>query len=134
MMTTLRLLLLALSLAGPAGAAPMLGPEFEKFSTGRTLYFSLDGQPFGAEQFLGNRRTLWRFEDGPCADGIWRTEGDLICFSYDGESGAQCWRFDPEPSGPRATLIENGQPTGFTLDFSHADDKPLNCPGPAIGS
>ncbi|WP_299132737.1 hypothetical protein [uncultured Amaricoccus sp.] len=133
--TVLPVALLALVLSGAAPRAqPVPADEFEAFSAGRTLYFTRDGQPFGAERFLPGRRTLWRFDGGPCLDGAWHAEGDRICFAYADDPGAQCWRFLRDGARLRAVLVEQGVETGFSLDFSHADKAPLDCPAPDVGA
>ena len=105
--TVLPVALLALVLSGAAPRAqPVPADEFEAFSAGRTLYFTRDGQPFGAERFLPGRRTLWRFDGGPCLDGAWHAEGDRICFAYADDPGAQCWRFLRDGARLRAVLVE----------------------------
>ena len=134
MQGTLAAALITAGLAGGARAQPMPTEEFEAFSTGRTLHFTLDGQRFGAEHFLPGRRTLWRFDGGPCLDGVWHAEGDRICFVYTDDPAAQCWHFLRDGAHLRAVLVEDGQETDFALDFSHADDVPLNCPGPDVGA
>lgn len=126
--------LIAANLASGARAQPVSPDEFEAFSAGRTLHFTLDGQRFGAEHFLPGRRTLWRFDGGPCLDGIWHSEGDRICFVYADDPAAQCWHFLRDGARLRAVLVEDGQETDFALDFSHADKAPLDCQGPDVGA
>jgi len=111
----------------------MTAETFERFAEGRTLYFSRDGAPFGAEQYFAGRRSLWQFEDGSCEEGRWWGEGRLICFRY-GEAASQCWRFSGGPDDFVAESMRDGIETGFALRFSHADDRPLACPGPKVGS
>jgi hypothetical protein len=107
----------------------MTAETFETFAEGRTLHFTRDGRPFGAEQYFPGRRSLWRFADGTCEEGRWWGEGPLICFRYD-EREAQCWRFRGAPASFTAESVESG----FALAFSHADERPLDCPGPRVGS
>ncbi len=115
--------------AAPSAAGEMTAEAFEGLAEGRTLYFTRDGRPFGAEQYFPGRRSLWRFEDGTCEEGRWWGEGRLICFAYD--AGApQCWHFRGGPGSFTAESVESG----FALDFSHADERPLVCPGPKVGS
>ena len=107
----------------------MTAEAFERFAEGRTLHFSRDGRPFGAEQYFPGRRSLWRFDGGGCEEGVWWGEGPLICFRYrDGEP--QCWRFRGSPGAFEAESVD----AGFTVRFSHADERPLDCPGPKVGS
>lgn len=120
-----------------AASAGSVGPEaFEAMSEGRTLHFTLDGEPFGAEQYFADRRALWRHADGSCAWGRWYPRDDLICFEYEGggDETPLCWRLEGGPSGLSAALIEDGAPTGLALDLSRTDTAPLDCPGPGVGS
>ncbi len=125
-------------LAAPAGAAAQsVSPrDFEAMAQGHTLYFTLDGAPFGAEQYFSGRRSLWRFADGRCEAGRWWPEADRICFRYDADAdaAAECWRFRDRPGGFAAALVENGAETGFVLDLAGSDRTPLDCPGPDVGT
>jgi hypothetical protein len=118
--------------AAPTGAEAIGADAFGALAEGRTLRFTLNGAPFGAEQYFGGRRTLWRFEGGECLEGRWWAEGELICFSYDGP--AQCWRFLERPSGFAAELVDGGAGPGFVLELSGIDTAPLDCAGPYVGS
>jgi hypothetical protein len=128
-------LALVAALAAPAaGETPMTPEAFEALAEGRTLHFSLDGAPFGAEQFLPGRRTLWRFADETCEPGRWRAEGAAICFEYVSEPGPICWRVLQGVPGLTAALLEGGAETGFRLQLDRIDPAPLPCPGPRVGS
>ncbi len=134
MTSAIRSLVLFLATAGAAGAAGPLSPEaFEALAQGHTLHFSLNGAPFGAEQYFAGRRSLWRFEDGSCEAGTWWAEGDQVCFHY-GEGAPQCWRFRPGGGGYEAALVEDGAETGFVLRMDGRDEVPLDCPAPEVGS
>jgi hypothetical protein len=129
-----RLLVLVLALSGPSAAAEEMTAEaFERLAEGRTLYFTLDGLPFGAEQYFPGRRSLWRFDDGTCEEGRWWGEGRRICFQYE-DAGAQCWHFRGAPDDFVAASLADGVETGFELRYSHSDERPLLCPGPKVGS
>lgn len=125
---------LLLAAALPA-AAEILPPEaFEALAEGRTLHFSLGGLPFGSEQFLPGRRSLWRFAGGTCEPGSWRAEGEAICFVYDRDPRPMCWHFRRDGAGYAAWLVEDGAETGFRLSLEGMDRAPLPCPGPEVGS
>jgi hypothetical protein len=62
-------------LSGSAAAEPLDAAAFERLARGRTLHFTLDGLPFGSEQFFDGRRSLWRFTDGECGSGGWWDQG-----------------------------------------------------------
>jgi hypothetical protein len=135
-MPRLRPLLLLLPLAPPASAQEALSPQaFEAMAEGHTLRFTLDGAPFGAEQYFPGRRSLWRFEDGSCEAGEWWPEGGLVCFRYEGgEVAVQCWRFRQAGASWEAAQVEDGAETGFALRLAESDTTPLDCPGPSVGS
>ena len=122
-------------LAGAAVAEEAMTPRsFEATASGRTLHFTLDGQAFGSEQYLRDRRVLWRFADGTCQHGRWWADGARICFVYDSGGGPQCWLFRPRPGGFAAALVEGDAETGFVLELAGSDTAPLDCPGPWVGS
>lgn len=125
--------LLAALLAGGAVAQEPVTPEaFEAMAEGRTLHFTLeDGRPFGSEQYLSGRRVLWQFAGGECQSGAWRAVGELICFSYDGDPVEKCWTLRTE-AGRLSAELEG--PEGLRLEMSHADERPLSCPGPGVGA
>ena len=127
--------LLLLLLAAPASAQETLTPDaFAALAAGHTLHFTLDGMPFGAEQYLDGQRSLWRFEDGSCESGRWWGEGDRVCFDYGEGHGAECWRFRRSDCGLKAALVKDDAETGFVLRLAGRDDAPLDCPGPSVGS
>ncbi len=121
----------ALAGGGAVSGEVLSGAEFEALSAGQTLHFSHLGQDFGSEQYLGGRRTIWRFADGSCQTGDWWDERGLICFRYEG-GPAQCWRFTRQPGGLAAELVEGADP-GFVLEMAGSDRVPLDCPGPDTG-
>jgi hypothetical protein len=127
-------LIVALAAAPALAEAPVSPDDFEALAEGRTLHFALDGAPFGAEQFLPGRRTVWRFADAPCEPGRWRAEGEAICFDYATQPDPICWRLLRDGDGFAASLIENGVETGFRLELERISPDPLSCPGPDVGS
>jgi hypothetical protein len=120
--------------AAAAAQAPVSPGAFETMSEGRTLHFTLDGLPFGAEQYFSGRRSLWRFADGTCDRGTWHAEGERICFVYDADPQPQCWRFLREGDRYSAALVGGEGEGDFVLELSHADHAPLPCPGPDLGT
>lgn len=51
---------IAAVLAGPVLAAePLNGTQFENYVTGKTLYFGQNGQAYGVEEYLDDRRVRW---------------------------------------------------------------------------
>ncbi|MGY9048876.1 hypothetical protein P775_23745 [Puniceibacterium antarcticum] len=120
------------ALALPASAQPpMSGPEFDAYATGKTLVFGQDGQSYGVEQYLPDRRVRWSFMDGDCTEGRWYEAAGQICFLYDGASDPQCWAFFKEDSGLRA-VFENTQ-DGTNLYEARQQSDPMLCYGPKTG-
>jgi hypothetical protein len=126
-----RFILLAL-LALPAHAeTKMTAAQFEAFTQGSTVLFNRHGSPFGAEQYLDDRRVIWSFLDGNCQRGHWFDAGDEICFVYEGQSDALCWYFFDD--GNRKTARVVGDDPADDLVATAQTPKPLSCPGPAVG-
>jgi hypothetical protein len=125
--------LILLLFATTTHAAPLEGPAFEAETTGKTIQFKMQGQPYGAEQYLPGRRVIWAFEGGQCREGTWfEPIPGSICFVYDHDPVPQCWAFFKdgdrlrarfEGSGPESDLIETGR-----------SPAPLACPGPWVGT
>lgn len=110
---------------------PMSAAEFEAYSTGKTLTFGQSGQPYGAEQYLPNRRVRWSYLDGQCQEGQWFEDLGLICFVYDNNPVAQCWSFFETENGLEARF-EN-DPDDVTLYVARESTEPLMCIGPDVG-
>ncbi|MCA8869816.1 MAG: hypothetical protein KDA67_14270 [Rhodobacteraceae bacterium] len=129
-----RFLLLFLFLPLTLNAEEVLTPEqFESYSSGKTLYFAEAGQPYGAEQYLPNRQSIWQYADGSCAKGIWYAENDLICFVYDDDSGEHCWNFLKKPENRYAARAIGREP-GADLEVIWKDQQPVICTGPEVGT
>lgn len=112
-------------------AEPMSGAEFEAYVTGKTLYFGQNGQAYGVEEYLADRRVRWSFLDGQCKDGVWYEDGDMICFVYEDNPDPQCWSFFRDNGGLRA-IFENN-PNATTLYEAQQSDEPMMCLGPEVG-
>ena len=121
-------------LAAPAPAAePMSAAEFERYSTGKTLFYATQGQAYGAEQYLSGRRVIWTFLDGECAEGVWYESGGQICFRYDHDpEDPQCWSFFRATAGLTARF-EN-DPDQTELVEVNQSREPLICTGPDVGA
>lgn len=127
-------LLAVLVLASPAVAAdrPMTGPEFEAYTTGKTLFYGTNGRDYGVEEYLENRRVRWSFLGDECVDGIWYERGADICFRYDGRIEEQCWQFFLSEDGLTARVSgDTGSPTVYEIRQS---PEPMQCLGPQIGA
>jgi hypothetical protein len=132
-MRQLPALALVLLCAAPASAAeaPMTAEEFEAFVTGKTLTYALQGEVYGAEQYLPGRRVIWAFKDGECRRGFWYELAGEICFVYEDVSTPQCWRFLRGAGGLRAKF--SGDPDGAELAAVQDSKTPLICAGPDLG-
>ena len=133
MQSTIFSAMLGLLLCAGQGHAetPMTAAEFEAYTTGKTLTYSVGGQVYGAEQYLPDRRVIWAFKGNVCADGIWYEQAGLICFAYEDNSDAQCWNFYSGTTGLRAEFT--GDAEGTPLSEVDQSKFPLNCAGPDVG-
>jgi hypothetical protein len=126
------LALLIGALASPLAAQEALGPEaFESYTTGKTLRFGAGGQVYGAEQYLPGRRVIWAFLGEPCKYGAWFARGEEICFVYDDEPGAHCWKFFIKDNVLLAEFTDAPFEAPL-VEVSQSPD-PLACPGPDVG-
>lgn len=130
MRALLSLFLLVLASAASADT-PMSAAEFEAYVEGRTLYYGLDGQDYGAEEYLPNRRVRWSFLDGACLEGRWYEADDLICFVYETLPDPQCWSFFRR-GGAIVARFENGA-GALELYQTREATGPLMCLGPEVG-
>lgn len=111
----------------------LTGDEFDELSLDSTMYFTENGMFYGAEQFLPDRRTVWRAEDGTCVNGEWaEVEGD-ICFMYDNGSVAACWQIVATDQGLTITSANNFGQSPTVLQLSGQDTSPILCTGPKFG-
>ena len=109
----------------------MTADEFEAYATGKTLTYSVDGEVYGAEQYLPGRRVVWAFKSEECADGVWYEEAGQICFVYENNGAPQCWNFYLGEAGLRAEFI--GDSAGSPLSEVDQSATPLSCAGPDVG-
>lgn len=128
-------LVLCASLAAAAALplhadTPLSGAEFDAFATGKTLYFSAGGAPYGAEEYLPDQRVRWAFEGDECITGQWYEQAGQICFTYDNGLGPQCWYFYANGTSLTAKLA--GDAAGQSYQ-ARPGSQPLFCPGPKIG-
>ncbi|MEO0370501.1 MAG: hypothetical protein AAF231_03505 [Pseudomonadota bacterium] len=122
--------LLALLILSTPGFA-MSGAEFEEYTLGKTFYFASEGEPYGAEEYLPNRRVRWTFLDGKCKEGEWYEQGEMICFVYEDQPVPQCWSFEISAGGLSARF-EN-DPAKTELYEVRKSPEPLMCLVPEIG-
>ena len=130
-MTRIILLCLAI-LSGPLYAGqPISAEAFDTYTRGKTLIYGQNGTPYGAEEYLENRRVRWSFLDGNCKDGIWYEQAGQICFVYEDRPEPQCWTFTHGANGLIAQF-EN-EPEGLELYEADMADEPMLCLGPDVG-
>ena len=124
---------LTLALAGPAAEAaePMSGAAFDAYTRGKTLFYGQNGEAYGAEVYLDNRRVRWSFLDGQCKDGYWYEEAGQICFVYEDISTPQCWAFSKH--GGRLTARFENMPGATELYEAQDLGEEMVCLAPNLG-
>jgi hypothetical protein len=124
------LLLLA---ALPARADEILdAAAFRTLSEGRVLSYSLDGHPFGEEQYFHDGAVIWKPALGACEHGRLFGQGEEICFLYEGQDGPVCWTFRRD--GNTITAVNSADPDDTPIELDGFADAALDCPGPKVGS
>lgn len=126
-------LILSLCIAAPLSAGTsMTAEEFDNYTRGKTLFYGSEGELYGVERYLDNRRVIWSFLDGQCKDGWWYEEAGQICFIYEDRPGdPQCWTFSRAPGGLQAQF-EN-DPDATELYEAEDVDEEMLCYGPDVG-
>ncbi|MCB1369118.1 MAG: hypothetical protein KDK00_15230 [Rhodobacteraceae bacterium] len=126
-------LFLVMLLPGTAWAEEILSPEeFAAYISDQTLYFAQQGQPYGTEQYLPGRQSIWQYADGTCTRGIWYPRGDMICFVYETDPDEQCWHFLKK--GEVFAARAEGREPAADLDVIWRDQRPIPCRGPDVGA
>lgn len=121
-----------LAAASPALAqTPLSAPAFDALTRGKTFYFAVDGETYGAEQYLPGNKVYWSFLDGVCKTGRWYSEGSNICFTYEDEPEPVCWTFFD--TGGTLGAHFAGAPDDERLYATEVSDEPLYCMGPDVG-
>ncbi|MCM2560728.1 hypothetical protein M8756_03310 [Lutimaribacter sp. EGI FJ00015] len=105
--------------------------EFDALTQGKTFTYAENGEAYGAEEYLPDRRVRWSFLDGKCKEGRWWEENGQICFIYEDNPMPQCWTFFDGARGLTARF-EN-DPAATELYAVDRSDEPLMCLGPEIG-
>lgn len=119
--------------ACPAAARDYLtGEALKALIEGRTIYYTKDGQPYGAEQYFPGNRVIWAIEGGHCSRGSWYSVGTLICFEYDTGNPASCWRFFQKAG--RLFVVPDGREDDVPLEASRIETEPLQCVPPGLGA
>ena len=110
----------------------MNAEEFDAFTRGKTFYYGVDGNEYGAEEYLPNRRVIWTFLDGQCQNGIWYEANGMICFEYEQIENRQCWTFRQSDNGGLIARFQD-DPEELELYEVQRSGEPLQCPGPDVG-
>lgn len=109
----------------------MTGAEFEAYATGKTLTYASNGQVYGVEQYLPNRRVRWAFIDDTCRIGHWYEDAGEICFVYEHDATPQCWTFELQGGKLMARFVSDLPAT--ELKEVEQTTSPLACTGPDVG-
>lgn len=112
-------------------AEPMDGATFDAYTRGKTLFYGQNGQTYGAEIYLDDRRVRWSFLDGQCKEGHWYEEAGQICFVYEDNPTPQCWAFS-QNNGRLTARFEN---VPGATELYEADDigEEMICLAPNLG-
>jgi hypothetical protein len=125
------LVLLTVLAAAAQAETPMSPSEFEAWSTGKTLDYSVDGVVLGAEAYFPNHTVRDADTGGPCLDGTWHAQGDAVCFVYPARDGTHCWLYWREGDAVFAKPLDAAPEDPAQLVTEAA--APLTCPGPEVG-
>ncbi|MBU2943124.1 hypothetical protein Q8W37_12900 [Shimia thalassica] len=109
---------------------PLTAQEFDARTVGKILFFGAEGQRYGVEEYLPDRRVRWSFLDGKCRDGVWYENGPEICFLYEDNPEPQCWLFYTDGDGMRAEFATGNDPT-ILYEVESGDE--MLCLGPDVG-
>lgn len=109
---------------------------FDRYTQGRTIHFAWEGQAYGVERYLPDRRVIWSFLDGRCVDGDWYPQesatGPQICFIYEGRDAAQCWDYEITGEG-LSVSIQRGDGPALRLTEQLGVQEEMFCLGPEVG-
>ena len=106
---------------------PVTPSDFRDYAEGWTLHFEHEGEPFGQETFEPGGGTVWRYPDGSCMEGVWKTHGAQLCFYYGQGSEVLCWRALRDKQGLFFRLLGEGPDAGMELRVTGRDKVPPLC-------
>ncbi len=120
-------------IAAPLSAeTPMTAEAFDLYTRGKTVFYSSQGQRYGAEKYFDRRRVRWSDFSDQCQEGHWYADGTEICFVYDANpSQPQCWHFFLDDDGLTAKYSGEGSQT-VLHEVQNTANK-MQCFGPEIG-
>lgn len=124
---------IALILTAPAALAQtaMTPNDFDAWSVGKTLNYSVDGVILGSEVYFADRQVRDADAGGPCLDGSWFADGDAVCFVYPARNGIHCWTYWRD--GDTVFAKPLGAASDDPAQRVTVADTPLTCPGPEVG-
>ncbi len=125
------MILLMLAMQPAMAQSPLSASEFDAYTRGKTLFYGFEGQVYGVERYLPNRRVLWSFLDGDCKEGVWYEREDQICFLYEDRLDPQCWVFTRSGGGLIAQF--EGDPAATELYEAEDIGEEMLCHGPDVG-
>lgn len=130
--TALALSLTIISADAALAGEPMDGAAFDAFTRGKTLFYAQDGQAYGAEIYLDDRRVRWSFLDGECKEGFWYEQANQICFVYEDDPDPHCWAFS-KSNGRLMARFEN-LPGATELYEAQDIGEEMICLAPNLGA
>lgn len=124
-------ILMVLPAVSASAQSTLSAADFDEYTRGKTLFYGFQGQVYGVEKYLPNRRVIWSFLDGDCKEGVWYEQDGQICFIYEDRLDPQCWVFTRSGSGLIAQF--EGDPAQTELYEAEDIDEEMVCYGPDIG-
>ncbi|WP_170348303.1 MULTISPECIES: hypothetical protein [Ruegeria] len=124
-------ILLLLPAYSATAQSALSGADFDDYTRGKTLFYGFQGQVYGVERYLPNRRVIWSFLDGDCKHGVWYEKDAQICFIYEDRLDPQCWVFTRSGGGLIAQF--EGDPEETELYEAEDVDEEMICYGPDVG-
>ncbi len=131
MAPTIPILVFCLAASSSLAQGLMSADAFDNYTRGKTLYYGFDGEAYGVERYLDDRRVIWSFLDGRCKEGVWYEENGQICFVYEDRLDPQCWTFSEAPGGLIARFENN--PDATELYEAQDIGEEMLCYGPDVG-
>ena len=125
------ILCLAMSCTSALAETPLDAEGFDRLTLGKTFTYGNGETPYGAEEYLPNRRVRWSFLDGRCIDGHWFESKGHICFVYENDPEQHCWDVFKNGGSLRARIAD--APDLTPLYELEQSTEPLYCMGPDVG-
>ncbi|MEX2520237.1 MAG: hypothetical protein WD969_13005 [Paracoccaceae bacterium] len=126
----MRVFLIAAAMALAAGAAvaasedkPIPPEAWRELTTGKTVHYYKDGQPFGREYYINDEgEVVFRFPNGDCAEGRWAFAEGKYCFAF----GNQLHCFHHVKRGSEIVVIGDADGEEQTVEQIE-EGEPLSC-------